>query len=208
MKRGRDEERKKLTVSVVNSTRTDQGVRKGESTVQGVLQVICRRCGDSCCVTAAIHKTNTSTSTSASNPRSYIAAHSQSPVICSGRRDRARLLRLRRHRRHRHHHHCRARLRGNAYPSAGCAVRRRRQTKSQAKTRTNSSLRRRSSVGVDAGCRRHPPRASSLAQTAASRTSAAALGSRSPDRDLPRFRPRVQTRLRRGPPCSVRNEAA
>ena len=142
--------------------------------------------------------------------RSHIAIY-RVPAIHPGRQDQdhVRPLRFRRCR-HRHRHHHRGRLRGNAYSSAGCAGGRLRPTKSRARTGTSSScfrrLRHPSSVG-DAGCRLRLPRAS-LAQTAASRTSAAALGSRTPDRDLPRWRPRVQTRSRRGHPGSIRNEAA
>ena len=54
--------------------------------------------------------------------------------------------------------------------------------------------------------RQLPP--ASLARTAAIRTSAVAeQGSRTPDLDLPRFRPRVQTRSRTGHQCSDQNGA-
>jgi hypothetical protein len=93
-------------------------------------------------------------------------------------------------------------LRGIFCPAVGCVERRARHPKgNQARTRCSDHQ-----SGAHAARYRHPP--ASLARTAASRTSAAALESRSPDRDLPRCRPRVQTRLRTGHQCSAQNGVA
>jgi hypothetical protein len=80
-------------------------------------------------------------------------------------------------------------------------------TKSRAKTTTPGHHRRQEKQNVPAAQFRQLLPAS-LAQTAAIRTSAVEeQGSRTPDRDLPRFRPRVQTRSRIGHRCSAQNGA-
>jgi hypothetical protein len=77
-------------------------------------------------------------------------------------------------------------------------------TKSRARTSPSHHQhpKRQESQNVPAAHFRLLPLAS-LARTAAIRTSAVAeQGTRTPDLDLPRFRPRVQTRLRKGHRCS------
>lgn len=112
-------------------------------------------------------------------------------AICSRSQRHVRLLRQR----------CLPHLRGISFPSEGYVERLARRPKgSQAKMTSSSRLQRVPAVR----CRRPP---ASLARTAAIRTSAVAQGSRTPDRDLPRCRPRVQTRSRTSHPCSVRNGA-
>lgn len=92
-------------------------------------------------------------------------------------------------------------LRGISYPSVGCVERRsRNRTGNQARTGSSSHQ-----LSVHARCC-HPP--ASLARTAATRTSAEALESRIPDRDLPRYRLRVQTHSRTVRRCLAQNEAA
>jgi len=91
-------------------------------------------------------------------------------------------------------------LRGISCPSEGCVEHRaRNQTGNQARMGGSSHQR---SVHAARCC--HPP--ASLARTAATRTSAAALESRIPDRDLPRYHPRVQTHCT-DPRCLAQNGA-
>jgi hypothetical protein len=92
-------------------------------------------------------------------------------------------------------------LRGISFPSVGCVERRAwHPTRNQARKWGLSHQR-----SARVAHYRHP--LASLARTAASRTSAATLESRIPDRDLPHCHPWVQTRLQTDHQCSAQNGA-